>query len=84
MTMGVHHADTLQYYFGPVKNVFAFFSKLYTPADVEDVTMTTFQFESGVLGYLGFDLFLTPGQLDLGLWDRRPSLLQPLAPQCAF
>jgi len=53
MTMGVHHADTLQYYFGPVKNVFAFFSKLYTAADVEDVTMTTFQFESGVLGYLG-------------------------------
>jgi predicted dehydrogenase len=37
MTMGVHHADTLQYYFGPVKNVFAFFSKLYTAADVEDV-----------------------------------------------
>jgi len=53
MTMGIHHADTLQYYFGPVKNVFAFFSKLYTPADVEDVTMTTFRFESGVLGYLG-------------------------------
>jgi predicted dehydrogenase len=53
MTMGIHHADTLQYYFGPVKNVFAFFSKLYTPADVEDVTLTTFRFESGVLGYLG-------------------------------
>ncbi len=53
MTMGVHHADTLRYYFGPVKRVFAFFNKLYTPADVEDVTMTTFQFASGVLGYLG-------------------------------
>jgi predicted dehydrogenase len=53
MTMGVHHADTLQYYLGPIKRVFAFFHKLYTRADVEDVTMTTFQFESGVLGYLG-------------------------------
>jgi predicted dehydrogenase len=53
MTMGVHHADTLNHYFGPIKKVFAFFNKLYTPADVEDVTMTTFQFESGVLGYLG-------------------------------
>jgi len=53
MTMGVHHADTLQYYFGPIKKVFAFFNKLYSRADVEDVTMTTFQFESGVLGYLG-------------------------------
>ncbi|NWF92408.1 MAG: Gfo/Idh/MocA family oxidoreductase [Syntrophaceae bacterium] len=53
MTMGVHHADTLNYYFGPIQKVFAFFNKLYTPADVEDVTMTIFQFESGVLGYLG-------------------------------
>jgi xylose dehydrogenase (NAD/NADP) len=53
MTMGVHHADTLNHYFGPIKKVSAFFNKLYTPADVEDVTMTIFQFESGVLGYLG-------------------------------
>jgi len=53
MTMGVHHADTLNHYFGPIKKVFAFFNKLYTPADVEDVTMTTFQFESGALGYIG-------------------------------
>lgn len=53
MTMGVHHADTLNYYFGPIRKVFAFFNKLYIPADVEDVSMTTFQFESGVLGYLG-------------------------------
>jgi UDP-N-acetylglucosamine 3-dehydrogenase len=53
MTMGIHHADTLAYYFGPVKKVFSFFSKLYTPADVDDVTMTTFRFESGVLGHLG-------------------------------
>ena len=53
MTMGVHHADTLTYYFGRIKKVFAFFNKLYTPADVEDINMTTFQFESGALGYLG-------------------------------
>ncbi len=53
MTMGVHHADTLNYYFGPVKKVSAFFNKLYIPAEVEDVTMTILQFESGVLGYLG-------------------------------
>jgi len=53
MTMGVHHADTLNHFFGPIKKVFAFFNKLYIPADVEDVTITIFQFESGVLGYLG-------------------------------
>ena len=53
MTMGVHHADTLNHFFGPIEKAFAFFNKLYIPAQVEDVTMTTFQFESGVLGYLG-------------------------------
>jgi len=53
MTMGVHHADTLNHLFGPVEKVYAYFNKLYIPAEVEDVTMTIFQFESGVLGYLG-------------------------------
>jgi predicted dehydrogenase len=53
MTMGIHHADTLNYFFGPVEKVFSFFSKLYIPADVEDVEMTTFRFESGVLGHIG-------------------------------
>jgi predicted dehydrogenase len=53
MTMGVHHADTLNHFFGPIEKVYAYFNKLYIPAEVEDVTMTIFQFESGVLGYLG-------------------------------
>lgn len=53
MTMGVHHADTLNYFFGPIEKVYAYFNKLYIPAEVEDVSMTIFQFESGVLGYLG-------------------------------
>lgn len=53
MTMGVHHADTLQYYFGEIEKVFAFSNKLYIKADVEDINMTLFQFKSGVLGYLG-------------------------------
>jgi UDP-N-acetyl-2-amino-2-deoxyglucuronate dehydrogenase len=53
MTMGVHHADTLIHFFGPIKTVFSYFSRLYIPAPVEDTTMTTFQFQSGILGYLG-------------------------------
>lgn len=53
MTMGIHHADTLNYFFGPIKKAFSYFNKLYIPAEVEDVTVTIFQFESGVLGYLG-------------------------------
>lgn len=53
MTMGVHHADTLTHFFGPIKSAFSYFSKLYIAAPVEDVTATVFQFESGILGYLG-------------------------------
>jgi len=53
MTMGVHHADTLNHFFGPIEKVYAYFNKLYIPAEVEDVSMTIFQFESGLLGYLG-------------------------------
>jgi predicted dehydrogenase len=53
MSMGIHHADTLGYLLGPVESVFAFFSHLYIPAEVEDVNQAVFRFASGVLGYLG-------------------------------
>jgi len=53
MSMGVHHADVLNHLFGPIKTAFSYFKKLYIPAPVEDVTTTIFQFDSGVLGYLG-------------------------------
>ncbi|MFC1983966.1 Gfo/Idh/MocA family protein [Chloroflexota bacterium] len=59
MTMGIHHADTLNHLFGPIEKVFAYFNKLYIPAPVEDVTMTILQFKSGVLGYLGSS-YITP------------------------
>ena len=53
MTMGVHQADNLNYIFGPIRTAYAIFNRLYIPAPVEDVTTTIFQFESGILGYLG-------------------------------
>ena len=53
MSMGIHYADALNHFFGPIKTAFSYFNKLYIPAPVEDVTTTIFQFESGVLGYLG-------------------------------
>lgn len=53
MTLGIHQVDILRYLLGPIKTVFSFFNKLYIPAPNEDVTATAFQFESGILGYLG-------------------------------
>lgn len=51
--LAIHHADTLHYLFGPVKNVAAKTKRLYTPAEIEDVTMTVLELESGQLCYIG-------------------------------
>jgi predicted dehydrogenase len=51
--LAVHHVDTLHYLFGPVKNVTALAKRLYTPAEIEDVTMTLLELESGQLCYIG-------------------------------
>lgn len=51
--LAVHHADTLNYLFGPVKRVTAMAKRLYTPAEIEDVTMTVLEMESGQLCYIG-------------------------------
>ena len=53
MTLGIHHADLLNYLLGPIDTVFAYFNKLYIEAPVEDVNSAICQFKSGVLGYLG-------------------------------
>lgn len=51
--LAVHHTDTLNYLFGPVKTVTAMAKRLYTPAEIEDVTMTLLEMESGQLCYIG-------------------------------
>jgi len=53
MTLGIHHADLLNYLLGPIESLFAYFNKLYIEAPVEDVNSAICQFKSGVLGYLG-------------------------------
>jgi len=51
--LAVHHADTLHYLLGPVKAATAMTKRLYTPAEIEDVTMTLLEMESGQLCYMG-------------------------------
>jgi predicted dehydrogenase len=51
--LAVHHVDTLHYLFGPVKAVTSLVKRLYTPAEIEDVTMTLLEMESGQLCYIG-------------------------------
>ena len=53
MQLGVHHVDTLHYLFGAVKSVAAAAKRLYTPAEIDDVTMTLLEMKSGQLCYIG-------------------------------
>jgi len=84
MTMGIHHADTLNYFFGPIKSAFSYFNKLYIPAPVEDVTATIFEFESGVLGYLGSN-YASPKANWMYVYGTKANLLCSLAlPEVSF
>ena len=51
--LAIHHTDTLNYLFGPAKNVTCMAKRLYTPAEIEDLTMTIIEMETGQLCYIG-------------------------------
>jgi predicted dehydrogenase len=51
--LGVHHVDTLQYLLGPIVRVQSWQRRAATRADIDDVTGTLLEFESGLQGYLG-------------------------------
>ena len=57
--LGIHQVDNLQYFLGPVKNVFSFSKAMQENTNLEDVTTTLLEFKSGSLGYLGSNM-LTP------------------------
>ena len=78
MTIGVHQADTLNYLFGPIRTVSAFFKRLHIPAPVEDVTTTIFEFESGMLGYLGCN-FASPRTNWMHVYGTEANLLRTVA-----
>jgi predicted dehydrogenase len=79
MTMGIHHTDVFNYFFGPVKTVFSFFNKLYIAAPVEDVTATVFQYENGVLGYIGSN-YASPKAVWFYVYGTEANLLCTITP----
>jgi predicted dehydrogenase len=52
MQLGIHHADTLQYWMGPAKRVHGVFSRLATSAEIDDVGIAQLEFSNGALGTL--------------------------------
>lgn len=51
--LGIHHVDTLRYLMGPVARVSSWQRRLAVAADIDDVTTTLLEFESGAMGYIG-------------------------------
>ncbi len=52
MQLGIHHADTLQYWLGPLRRVRGSFTHLVTPAEIDDVGVVSLEFASGARGTL--------------------------------
>jgi predicted dehydrogenase len=53
MQLGIHHVDTLQYLLGPISRVQGWQRRAHVRAEIDDVTGTLLEFESGPAGYLG-------------------------------
>ncbi|HEX4976976.1 MAG TPA: Gfo/Idh/MocA family oxidoreductase [Nocardioides sp.] len=75
--LGVHHADTLQYLLGPVRQVSAHARQLFTKSEVPDAVMAICEFESGALGYIGTG-WASPGVYTMNLLGTKANLMYDL------
>lgn len=50
LQLGIHHADTLAFWLGPVRRSFGAFAHLVTEAEIDDVGVVGLEFDSGALG----------------------------------
>ena len=73
MQLGIHHADTLQYWLGPVASVQGAFAHRLTPAEIDDIGVANLVFESGALGTLTSS-YVSPKTFSLRLYGDRAVL----------
>jgi predicted dehydrogenase len=50
LQLGIHHADTLAYWLGPVARSFGTFARISTEAEIDDVGVVGLEFASGPVG----------------------------------
>lgn len=74
LQLGIHHADTLQYWLGPVRRVQGSFARLVTPAEIDDVGTALLEFESGARGVLSSS-YVSPKTFYLRLYGSEANLL---------
>jgi predicted dehydrogenase len=67
MQLGVHHADTLAYWLGPVARSFGTFGHLVTEAEADDVGVVGVEFESGARGVIASS-YVSPPTYSLRLF----------------
>ena len=66
MQIGIHQIDNLVYLLGPVSDVSAYFNRLETEPDIEDVTAILMRFRSGAIGYVAAD-YISPRRFTLAV-----------------
>lgn len=64
MQLGIHQIDNMLYLMGPVSEVSAYFDRLETEPEIEDVTAVLLRFESGAVGFVGSN-YCSPLRFDL-------------------
>jgi predicted dehydrogenase len=67
LQLGIHHADTLQYWLGPVLRVHGSFAHLVTPAEIDDVGLAVLEFTSGARGVITSS-YVSPKTFSLRLY----------------
>jgi predicted dehydrogenase len=73
LQLGLHHADTLQYWLGPVRRVQGSFARLVTPAEIDDLGTALLEFENGVRGVLSSS-YVSPKAFSLRLYGSEANL----------
>lgn len=84
LQLGIHHADTLASWLGPIRRSFGTFAHLATAAEIDDVGVVALEFESGTLATITgsyvsprtffLRLYGTKGvldyEIDMSVWPR--------------
>jgi predicted dehydrogenase len=66
MQIGIHQIDNLLYLLGDAGEVTAYFNRLETEPEIEDVTALLMQFKSGAVGYVAAD-YISPRRFTLAI-----------------
>lgn len=64
MQIGIHQIDNLLYLLGDAGEVTAYFNRLETEPEIEDVTALLMQFKSGAVGYVAAD-YISPRRFEI-------------------